>query len=223
MTSSRKGHSAWNPPEIGVGFSGGRSPETSGATLSDGEWTLPELEVTVQGRARPGQEPARRAEGDDSYDRGYADGMRDAIAQTEQRTRTAVEVLGQAAEALVASRAGFARDLQQNIHVLALATAKKIIQRELTTSPEIVRDLVSRAIELFDADSPMEIRLHPEDLESFRSDWEGFAPPERQGALQWLADPSLERGSFQIENPTRMVDGRIDVALRNLYERLEHE
>jgi len=206
-----------------MGLSGMQASETSGAILPDGEWALPELEPSAQGRVRPGHEPARKPERDDSYDRGYADGMRDAIAQMEQRTRTAVEALGQAAEALAASRAGFARDLQQNIHVLALATAKKIIERELMTSPEIVRDLVSRALELFDTDSPMEIRLHPEDLESFRSDWEGFAPPERQGALQWLADPSLERGSFQIENPTRMVDGRIDVALRNLYERLEHE
>jgi flagellar biosynthesis/type III secretory pathway protein FliH len=219
VTSSSRGHARWDPPDFESTGSGRASAGGSSAALADGEWNPPELDQSG-GRPLPGLDAAKRTEQDDSYDRGYADGLRDARAQMEQRTRSAVETLAQAVDGLAASRAGFTRDLLGNIHALALAAAKKVIQRELQTDPTIVRDLVTRALELLDMTSPIEIRLHPEDLEAFRGDWEGLAPPDRQRDVQWLADPSLERGSFLIESPTRIIDGRTDVALRNLYERL---
>jgi hypothetical protein len=42
-------------------------------------------------------------------------------------------------------------------------------------------------------------------------------------AVHWIADPSLDRGSFRLSSPERLVDGRADVALRSLYERLAIE
>ena len=39
-------------------------------------------------------------------------------------------------------------------------------------------------------------------------------------AQHWVVDPSLEAGSFRLVSPERIIDGRVDVALRALYERL---
>jgi hypothetical protein len=58
------------------------------------------------------------------------------------------------------------------------------------------------------------VRLNPADLGAL-----GLGPGA--GApVQWTADPVLEPGSFVVESPARVVDGRTDVALRQLFERL---
>ena len=41
--------------------------------------------------------------------------------------------------------------------------------------------------------------------------------------LQWSADASVGRAGFVVESPQRLVDGRLDMALRRLYERFEKE
>ena len=68
------------------------------------------------------------------------------------------------------------------------------------------------------------MRLNPDDLAALGAGHRA-ARAERPGARrsQWVADPTLERGSFLVESPTRIVDGRIDAALRQLYERLDHD
>jgi hypothetical protein len=45
-------------------------------------------------------------------------------------------------------------------------------------------------------------------------------PPGRGLTIQWNADPTLGRGDFVVESPQRVVDGRLDVALQALYERM---
>jgi len=49
----------------------------------------------------------------------------------------------------------------------------------------------------------------------------GLEPPGGR-TVRWEADPALERGDIVVEGPQRLVDGRADVALRGIYERLAH-
>jgi flagellar biosynthesis/type III secretory pathway protein FliH len=66
----------------------------------------------------------------------------------------------------------------------------------------------------------LDVRLHPADLEALGSSLDHLTPQGRGLTLQWVPDPALERGSFVVESALRVVDGRTDVALRTLYERL---
>ena len=45
-------------------------------------------------------------------------------------------------------------------------------------------------------------------------------PDGRALIVHWVGDPTLDRGSFRVIGRERLVDGRVDVALRALYERL---
>ncbi len=188
----------------------------------DGSLELPELEAMSLADARVSPAP-RRTEADETYDRGFADGLREGTARAEQRVRPALETLGRVGEYLHTAQSAFVRDRARDLHGLALAVARKLIQREVTADPALLRELVDRALELVPLEPHLEVRLHPDDLSVLMG---GPSAPEADGkgtAIKWLADPAIERGGFLVESPLRIVDGRTDFALRSLYERLEYE
>jgi len=221
MRSSPEPPSAFLLPEI---------PASSGccSVLSapfgeraDGALELPELDARSMADA-DGSAP-RRTEADEAHDRGFADGLREGTVRSEQRVRVALETLGRVGEYLHTAQSAFVRDRARDLHGLALAVARKIIQREVTADPAVLRELVDRALELIPLEPHLEVRLHPDDLSVLQG---GPSAPEADGkgtAIKWLGDPTIERGGFVVESPLRIVDGRTDVALRGLSERLEYE
>ena len=71
--------------------------------------------------------------------------------------------------------------------------------------------------------SRVEIHLNPEDLAALRSQ---FGLPGREGRaadLQWVADAAIERGGCTLETPHRVVDGRVDLALKELYHKMRDD
>ena len=113
--------------------------------------------------------------------------------------------------------------LTQNVYALALAVAKHLIQREVKAEPTIVRDLVEQALDLVPTDVALEVRLNPDDLAAIDDQLSRVGAGGRPLHAQWIADASLDRGSFLLETPLRVVDGRTDIALRSLYDRLSHD
>jgi flagellar assembly protein FliH len=152
-----------------------------------------------------------------SFEEGRRAGHAEAVATLEPAARALHEaslVLGSAREEIL-------HDLRCNVTALALAIAKRIVGREVATDSTIVGDLVARGLELVKPDSPVEIRLNPSDLDAVKAGLE--LRPGDETYIHWTADPELERGGFFIEGPRRIVDGRLDEAMRVLYERLAYE
>lgn len=178
-----------------------------------GGWSLPSLHHD----GRP--EPPTDAEL--AYRRGLEEGRALGSAAVRRELAPALHALARVGEVLDAERANFARARERNLEALALAVAGKLVQREVEADPALVRGLVDRALAMLPLDATLEVRLHPADLalvEAARAEQEG-APSER--AIAFIPDAALERGAFLLESPQRLVDGRFDVALRTLYDRLE--
>lgn len=202
----------------------------------DAAWSPLEL-PTVAGPARPrpaelvpwlpeltnDAAPAAAAPvppGQDYFLQGYADGLRDGAAAAADEVRVAVEALGKVAAVLQVSQEEFARERERALTALALAVARKLVQRELEAEPARLRGLVARALELLPLDTMLDVRIHPADLAALGEHRETLTPPGRGLTLQWLADPTLARGDFIVDSAQRLVDGRLDAALQSLYERL---
>jgi flagellar assembly protein FliH len=113
-------------------------------------------------------------------------------------------------------------DVEANLCVLALAAARNIVQREIEIDPTILRDLVVRGLAAIKPDSPIEVRLHPTDLEAVQPLLDESSR-SADAEVHWVADPALERGGFFLDGPRRLVDGRLDEALRHLYQRMIYE
>jgi flagellar biosynthesis/type III secretory pathway protein FliH len=166
---------------------------------------------------------AEDPEVDAAYARGLTDGMAQGATRLRQELDGAVAALAAAAQELTARQEAFTRDRYRNLESLALVVAQKLLEREVATHPSIVRDLVARALELLPNDDVVSIRLNPLDLQASSHELKEMATLGRPLQLKLLPDPDLARGSFLLETPLRVIDGRTDTALRQLYERLDHD
>ena len=222
MTSSPEILTQWTPLEFsGKEETGAPWPSAPEAAATPSGWTPPQLQP---GPPQPASAvPAVCPAPDDSYACGFAEGIQAGAERQQEEIGAAIQALGLASEALNARREGLARELGLCVHALAAAVAHKVIQREIRLDPTIVRSLVDQALELIPLDAPVEIRMNREDLELLRDAPESSATLGRPGGVQLVPDSDLNRGSFLVESPMQIVDGRLDVALRAIYERLEYE
>jgi flagellar assembly protein FliH len=241
MTSSPESAPGWVPPDLDAGIRPGLRFKPAqdlapapgralSATLTDsGEpateeaLALPEFKGGFVSSDPAAGAEAARSELGEAYDLGFADGLRAGSESAEQRIRPALETVARITEALDSARIEFEHNREQDLVALALAVARKLVHREITADPGVVRDLVARALELMPADPAFEVRLHPADFAVIGRDLESIFPAGRPQVIQWIADASLQRGSFVIESPLRVVDGRTDTALRTLYDRFGHD
>lgn len=172
--------------------------------------------------ARPTEDQAARLRAR-TFQEGYDAAIAEERSRLEADARRALAAVARVAEQLVTLQTDFARDRERDLHTLAIAVARQVVQHELTISPDRLTALVRAAIDLLPHDPRIEVRLHPHDLASLGHALDGLVPQGRGLDLTWTPDPTIERGGFVLETPQRIVDGRADVALRELWERLGHE
>ncbi len=185
-------------------------------------WPLPELASrgSTAAASLPAGTPDPAAEG---YTRGFQAGRAEALAEADRTIKRAASLLVATAEALDAARLGVVRELEDSVYLLALVVARHLIQREVAADPAVVRDLVRRGIEAFPVGSRVEIHVNPEDLTVLRGHLDPSQDGERAVEIQWISDPEVERGGCSLETPHRVVDGRIDLALGELYTRMRND
>ncbi|HWP02068.1 MAG TPA: FliH/SctL family protein [Gemmatimonadaceae bacterium] len=154
-----------------------------------------------------------------AYQRGITEGRRLGALEAEERLRPAVDAMEAAAEALAEVREKLAANFADHLHLLAVAVARQLIQREIAADAEIVVGLVERALTLVPPDQRVRVHVNPEDLATVRKRIEGRIG-DRQ--IEWVADPAIERGSCVADSPSRVVDGRLDRALLAVLEKLRN-
>jgi len=206
----------WQPPDLG-----GRNGRGAATRPPDGPLRYAHL-VTRVDTARTAESNASEAL-EVAHARGHAAGVAEAEARLEEELQKALAALQGVVERLEMAWTNLEHDWKPNLYSLSLAVARNLVQREVTASPEIVTDLIDRALQLVPLDRTLEIRLNPTDLAALGDRVEQAVPADRALTVRWLPDASLDRGAFVVETPQRIVDGRSDVALRRLYDRLDDE
>lgn len=177
--------------------------------------------LSGHGEGACGADAALQVESETAYRRGVEEGLRQAAVDAGQQSSTAVEALHKALELFNSSQEQLLRERERDLHALAVAVARKILQRDVQTDPTVVGGLVRQALELLPTDTTLEIHLNPADLQALPSMMADSVPPARGMTIEWSPDPTLERGSFVMETPLRLINGRADIALRKLYDRMD--
>ncbi len=197
------------------------APGTAPPTARFALWPLPELAGrAAAGGAVPAGVPDPAAEG---YARGVQVGRAEALEEAERTIKRAATLLVSTAEALDAARLGLVRELEDSVYLLALAVARHLIQREVAADPTVVRDLVRRGLEAFPVGARVEIHVNPDDLTVLRGQLDPTLEGDRAAEIQWVSDQEVERGGCTLETPHRVVDGRVDLALTELYARMRND
>lgn len=189
-----------------------------GPPVGPGAWGLPEL--------TPGPAGADSADAPilDPVEQAYGEGYRVGHQAGAQQARTALapaeDALHRLVDQLYREMVLIRPRAEANLYALGLAIARWLLQREIAEDPTAVEPLIRRAVRLLPAGSAVVIHAGPADVAAL-SNQLGLAEADgRPLPVHWVVDPSLEAGSFRLVSPERIIDGRVDVALRALYERL---
>jgi flagellar assembly protein FliH len=158
----------------------------------------------------------------EGYAAGLADGQRKGIEMAQARVAESMTLIEKLSTQLNAAAALAPSILEENIAALAVIVARQIVGREVSTTPEIVADLVRRALTEFPIEQAVRIRVHPVDLSllTLAGTAQGTQPITGSREASWLADARIGRGGCLIEGRDRIVDGRIDAALERAYHRM---
>ncbi len=212
---------SWAPPRFGGG-DGNTSVAARAGSGGAEAWIAPLLAEAGPPLAETHLDHGPPESAEQAYARGYAEGLEQGAAQAREPLQQAVAALQGAAQAVLGDRGHYMRDLEANLSALAVLVAGKIVRREVSADPELVRELVGHSLQMIKPDSPVVVRLHPEDLAGVQAGLDSFSDVEA-GTIRCAADENLERGSFFVEGPQRIVDGRLDRVLTTLYERLAYD
>jgi flagellar assembly protein FliH len=167
-----------------------------------------------------------RAEG---YASGYEAGLRGAEAEVaaivDDHRRARDRLLRAAAAVEDAARALAVRDavtldaIEADVIALALELATEIVGRELSVTPEPVRDALERAIGLVPDRGRPTVRVHPDDACVVG---EELARDQRWGgAAEIVADVRVEPGGCVVEVGDCRIDAQVTPALQRARTALE--
>ena len=159
---------------------------------------------------------------EDARTEAYARGVLDGQRQEADSLAPIVAALEAAMEEVQTSRPAWLDATEKNVLALAVAVARQILGKELSTDEDAVRQLVARALTRFPIEESLTIRLHPSDLARISAaTLENSASDPAVGRdVRWRADVHIAEGSCVVDGPERMVDGRVDKALLRIYQAL---
>lgn len=170
-------------------------------------------------------EEARQAELRAAYQQGLQKGRAEGEAEAMEQLATVLSAVNGAACKVRDAAEPWTRAAGDNVLGLALAVARRIVDRELDGDAETYARLVRNALDRFPVDQEVRIRLNPSDLALLsRPSGEGEGL-EIEGVrkVRWIPDAGLKPGDVILEGPERVVDGSVDRALERIYYELKDD
>ena len=146
-----------------------------------------------------------------AFEQGYQKALAELKAETELKTQQLSALCSALEQAMEDKDA-----LQAPLRKLSLKLAELLVQKELSTSPAAIENLVATALNALETDENyrIDVTVHPADLELLRE----YSGQETQIALS--ADATLHRGSVRVSAGDLAVDSLFEQRLADLQAQL---
>ena len=162
--------------------------------------------------ARPATGSARTAPLGDplASTRGEGEGLADVRREAMEKVDAALSTLRAQAEHL-------AEQARSDAIEIGFQVARKILETELRQSPEALFALVRSAVRRAGESRRIVVRLAPDDAALLRSeDGRSTLDGVTAARVEYLPDPSLQRGDCLVETDFGQVDGRLATRLSEI-------
>src|SRR4051812_32799184 len=126
----------------------------------------------------------------------YKRGAKEAEQQAKARLEPVIQRYADAAHEVAGLRAIARREAEEDVVKLAMAIARKLLNREIAVDPESLLGLVKAALQRIDSRELHRIRVNPEDAGALEQSLNG---PASQRRIEIMPDASLERGAAILE------------------------
>jgi flagellar assembly protein FliH len=149
----------------------------------------------------------------EAFSKGFAQGERAGSEAAGQRGEAMLHRLTQTLEELTTVRTDMIRQTERQMVQLALAIARRIVQREVTLDPDLLLAMARVALERLGDSAQVTVRLHPDDYAAARAD----RVSELTGSnVTIVADARLSRGACRVESDMGLLDIGIDAQLQEV-------
>lgn len=156
----------------------------------------------------------------DSCDRGFADGRREAEESFEVVCRTLSEVI----VAVNGLRERILRECEDDLLRLSMVIAKQIVRQEISQDKKILAQFVSEATSGISDHNDIVICFNPEDYRTVSSNRQLYlAGVDDKVQVTIKPDDSISIGGCIVETQTGHVDARVETQLAEIFKRLMQE
>jgi flagellar assembly protein FliH len=198
-------------------FSGGeRAPEVTPIAWrqAGGSAPAPQPGGMRRAGAQPHPEESVEARVHAAYNRGVADGEATAQQKAGALAAPVLSSFGNLIRELAAARQNARKEAEESMVKLALAVARRILHREMSTDPTAILGLIRSAFDRVTAREIHKLRMSPADAQIVLDNRADLAIPT---AVEIIADPGLPSGSALFET-TR---GELDLSVQTQLEEIE--
>jgi len=148
-----------------------------------------------------------------AYQRGITEGKTAGRQEMSTQIEAMNHKLARTIEELTGLRQRFRHEAEGDVVALALATARRILHRELTVEPEALLGLVKAALEKIELREVHRVRVSREDAPMVQQCLEKMGLPHR---VEVIGDPSLQRGSAILDSNRGTLDASIETQLAEI-------
>jgi flagellar assembly protein FliH len=149
----------------------------------------------------------------EAFSKGYAQGEHAGAEAAGERGEAMLHRLTQTLDELTTVRTDMIRQTERQMVQLALAIARRIVQREVSLDPDLLLAMARVALERLGDTARVTVRLHPEDFAAARAE---RVAELTSSNVTIVADARLSRGGCRVESDMGLLDIGIDAQLQEV-------
>jgi len=162
----------------------------------------------ILARARREAEQMKESARAQGWQEGYRDGQIEAEASIGESVKALAELATRArldGDALLVQA-------ESQVAGLALAIARRVVERELAVDPATILPMVRAALREMAEATAVRVRVHPDSL--------AVLAGRLEHDVELVGDPELQPGDCVVETHNSLVDGRVEAKLAQVAEAL---
>ena len=153
---------------------------------------------------------------EERFRQGYEAGQKALAEQLIEQRKQIIDIQHGLFRSIQAALPGVVAECERSIVLLAIESARKVVQ-SLPITHEIVEESVKRALAELQDTAEYEVLLHPEDLKLLETVQSGLLPQGVSGNVRFGVDAGVTRGGCVIKTK----HGAISALREKMFEKLE--
>jgi len=149
----------------------------------------------------------------EAHHRGVEDGLRRGREEAAAEMKKALDQVARTLEELAKVKSKLRQEAEQELVKLALAVARRILYRELTTDPSSIEGIVHAALQKLQQREVSKVRVCPQAVAAVKAALDRIG--SRSG-MEIVADPGLATGAMLFETSVGELDASIETQLQEI-------
>jgi flagellar assembly protein FliH len=149
----------------------------------------------------------------EAYRKGLAEGTAIGKEQAAMEVQPVLDRLAHTLVELSSLRSRIRRDAEKDLLKLAVAIARRVLHREMTTDPESIEGLIKVALEKLQSRDLCRVRVHPNHAAFMNASFDRISNSKK---IDLVADGSLRCGDVLFETEHGTLDASIESQLSEI-------